>query len=240
VIGQLSLWEVEIFTETMKSSKNKELLEELTSVMSGKTLDAIFPPLLFVLLNNLLSLNVAIIGALGVATILGIYRISKKQKIFYAITGWLGVAMAGGFAFLANNATNFFLPGIISNVVFITAIFISIVIGRPIAALASHLTRGWSLQWFWRDDIKPAYREVTWMWLMLILIRTLLQIYLYIQESVVELAWVNFLLGIPFTIFILLLSYIYGLWRLKQLKGPGIEEYMAQKQPPYKGQTRGF
>lgn len=224
----------------MKISKNQELFEELKSVLGGKTLDAIFPPLLFVLLNSLLTLNIAIIGALGVATLIGIFRLLKKQKSFYALTGWLGVAMAGGFALLANNATNYFLPGIISNVVFISAILISLIIGRPMAALASHLTRGWTLQWFWRDDIKPAYREVTWMWLMLILMRTLLQIYLYLQDSVVELVSINILLGLPFTIFILILSYVYGLWRLKQLNGPGIEEYNTKKQPPYKGQTRGF
>lgn len=224
----------------MKNLRNNELIEELMSVLSGKTLDAIIPPLLFVLLNNLLSLNYAVIGALAVATFLGIIRLMKKQKVFYALTGWLGVALAGGFALLANNATNYFLPGIISNVVFVLAILTSLIIGKPMAALASHLTRGWTLQWFWRDDIKPAYREVTWMWLMLILMRTLLQIYLFLQDSVVELGWVNALLGLPFTIFILLLSYIYGLWRLKRLKGPGIEEFNDQKLPPYKGQTRGF
>ena len=75
---------------------------------------------------------------------------------------------------------------------------------------------------------------------MLILMRTMLQIYLFLQDSVVELFWINTLLGLPFTIFILLLSYIYGLWRLKRLKGPGIEEFNDQKLPPYKGQTRGF
>lgn len=224
----------------MKNLRNNELIEELMNVLSGKTLDAIIPPLLFVLLNNLLSLNYAIIGALAVATFLGIIRLVKKQKAFYALTGWLGVALAGGFALLANNATNYFLPGIISNVVFVLAILISLIIGKPMAALASHLTRGWTLQWFWRDDIKPAYREVTWMWLMLILMRTMLQIYLFLQDSVVELFWINTLLGLPFTIFILLLSYIYGLWRLKRLKGPGIEEFNDQKLPPYKGQTRGF
>jgi len=33
---------------------------------------------------------------------------------------------------------------------------------------------------------------------------------------------------------------VYGLFRLKQLKGPGIEEYNEYQQPPYKDQTRGF
>jgi hypothetical protein len=224
----------------MKNFKNNEIIEELLSILKGNTLDALLPPIIFVVLNNILSLPLAIMGALSVATFFGLYRIFKKQKGFYALTGWLGVALAGGFALLADNATNYFLPGIISNIFFLGVMFVSIIIGRPLAALASHLTRGWTLDWFWRKDIKPAYSEVTWMWLALFIVRTSLQVYLYMQDSVVQLVWVNLLLGLPFTIIILVMSYVYGLWRLKQLKGPGIEEYNAQKQPPYKGQTRGF
>lgn len=224
----------------MKNLKNQEILEELTSILKGNTLDAILPPMIFVVLNNVLSLNLAIVGALVVAASFGVYRLMKKQKSLYALTGFLGVALAGGFALIANNATNYFLPGIISNVFFLVVMFISILVGRPLAALASHITRGWTLHWFWRKDIKPAYSEVTWMWLALFIMRTSLQIYLYMQDNVVQLVWVNLLLGLPFTIFVLVLSYVYGLWRLKQLNGPGIEEYNAQKEPPYKGQTRGF
>jgi hypothetical protein len=78
------------------------------------------------------------------------------------------------------------------------------------------------------------------MWLALFIMRTALQIFLYTQESINQLAWTNLLLGLPFTILVLVISYDYGIWRLKQLKGPGIEEFNEHKHPPYKGQTRGF
>jgi hypothetical protein len=224
----------------MKTSKHQEILEELTSIFKGNTIDAIVPPLIFVLVNNLFSLPIAIFSAVGVAACFGLTRIFKNQKSIYALTGLGGVLLAGGFALLANNATNFFLPGIISNLFFLIVMFVSIVVGRPLAALASHITRGWTLDWFLRSDIKPAYTEVTWMWLALFIMRTALQIYLYVQDSITQLVWTNLLLGLPFTIFVLVISYVYGIWRLKQLKGPGIEEFNDHKQPPYKGQTRGF
>jgi len=47
-------------------------------------------------------------------------------------------------------------------------------------------------------------------------------------------------MGLPFTIAILVISYIYGIWRLRTLKGPGIDEFMEAKEAPYRGQTRGF
>lgn len=224
----------------MKSFNKQEILEEFLTIFNGKTLDAIFPPLFFVLLNNLISLNYAIIGALSIATIIGLIRVLSKQKFFYAIAGWGGVAIASGFAFIADSATNFFLPSILTSSFLVIITIASLIIGKPLAAIASHLTRGWKLDWFWHDDVKPAYREVTWMWLLLFIFRAVLQTTLFLQESVQSLFWVNTLLGLPFTIAILIVSYVYGLWRLKQLKGPGIEEYLTNKQPPYNGQTRGF
>jgi hypothetical protein len=47
-------------------------------------------------------------------------------------------------------------------------------------------------------------------------------------------------MGLPATFLILTISYVYGIWRLKQLGGPGIDEFDAKKQPPYRGQNRGF
>lgn len=48
------------------------------------------------------------------------------------------------------------------------------------------------------------------------------------------------LLGWPVTIVVLVLSYVYGIWRLRKLRGPGVDEFITGKQPPYRGQTRGF
>lgn len=224
----------------MKSSLLKEIVEELLNVFKGKTVDAILPPLFFVILNHFVSLNVAMLSSLALATYYLVFRLVRKHSFVYALSGWIGVALAAGLALLADNATNFFLPGIVSNVFLVIVTLMSLLVGRPLAALASHLTRGWTLSWFYRNDIKPAYTEVTWMWFVLFVIRSGIQILLFIQGDVDQLGWTNLVLGLPFTAFILILSYVYGLWRLKQLQGPGIDEYNLQKQPPYRGQTRGF
>jgi hypothetical protein len=38
----------------------------------------------------------------------------------------------------------------------------------------------------------------------------------------------------------LVISYIYGTWRLKYLRGPSVEEFRAGAEPPWTGQRRGF
>lgn len=217
-----------------------EILEELKSVLSGKSLDAIIPPILYLLVNGQFGLLAAVISAGLTALAFGVFRLSKKQNWSYAFGGLLGVVVAGTLALVANNATNYFLPGILSNALILILALVTLVIDKPMAAYVSHVTRGWTLDWFWLKEIKPAYREVTWMWTAFFLIRTLIQITLYNQSDVSTLVWANIVMGMPVTIVILILSYVYGIWRLKQLKGPGIDEYLHQALPPYRGQNRGF
>jgi hypothetical protein len=117
---------------------------------------------------------------------------------------------------------------------------VTLIIDKPLAAYASHLTRGWKLDWFWRKDVKPAYREVTFMWSLFFMIRTIIQVTLFLSDNVDALVWANTLMGLPVTVAVLVLSYIYGIWRLRKLKGPGIDEYLENKTAPFRGQTRGF
>jgi intracellular septation protein A len=221
-------------------NKGKEILEELTSVLSGKTLDAILPPLIFVIVNSMFGLTAAIIVALILSSTFGIVRLLRKQSGLYALFGTMGILIAGGFAYLADNATNYFLPGIVTNAFVLILSVITLILDKPLAAYASHLTRGWKLDWFWRKDVKPAYREVTYMWSIFFLVRTIIQVTLFLSNNVDALVWANTIMGLPVTVTVLVLSYVYGIWRLRNLKGPGIDEYMENKTAPFRGQTRGF
>ncbi|PKM58280.1 MAG: hypothetical protein CVU98_01700 [Firmicutes bacterium HGW-Firmicutes-3] len=221
-------------------SKYKELVEELKTVISGKTMDALVPPLLFVLLNGRFDLGLASLMATTSALIISTFRFLSKQNWHYAFGGLLGVIIASGFSFFSGNASNYFLPGILSNVLLLILCLLSLMVGKPIAAWASHLSRGWSLDWFWRTDVKPAYTNVTWIWSLFILVRVLILLMLFVSDQPTQLFIWNTILGWPLTIGILLTSYIYGIWKLKRLGGPGIEEFTSGKMPPFQGQTRGF
>jgi len=219
---------------------NREILEELQSVLKGKTLDALVPPLVFVLRQSRVDLWVAVLASALVSVGFALWRRHQKQTTGYALGGLLSVLLAGGFALYANNASNYYLPGILSNTAITLGLIVLVILDRPVAAYLSHLTRGWKLAWFWRSDVKPAYREVSWFWTIVFALATSLRWYFFLQNDVASLAVLSTILGLPFTIAILIPAYIYGLWRLRQLKGPGIDEYLEEKSPPYRGQTRGF
>ncbi len=222
------------------NKKFDEIWEELKSVLSGKTFDALLPPIVFAIANGIFGLQTAVVVAIGLAVLLGLLRVLRKQKWHYALGGLLAVSLAAGLALLTQNAASYFIPGMISSGLLVLGAVLSVIIGKPLAAWASHLTRGWPLDWFWRKDVKPAYVEVTWMWAFFFAVRLGLQIILFRQGDAAQLAWANTLLGWPVTIIVLVLSYIYGIWRLRNLGGPGVDEFQEGKDPPWKGQTRGF
>jgi hypothetical protein len=217
-----------------------EIWEELKSVLSGKTFDTLLPPIIFVIVNAIFGLEIAVIVALGSAALLGVIRLVRKEKWHYALAGFLGVGLAAGLAYLTQSAASYFIPAIISSGLLILGAIISNIIGKPLAAWTSHLTRGWQLDWYWRSDVKPAYSEVTWMWAFFFALRLSLQITLFQQGEAAQLAWANTLLGWPVTILVLVISYVYGIWRLRKLGGPGVDEFEEGAEPPWKGQTRGF
>jgi len=218
----------------------KEIIEELRSVISGKTFDAILPPTIYVISNNIFGLLTGIILAVLVALLLSFYRFRKNETWQYAFGGFIGVIIASSFAYFAGSAENYFLPDAITSGFILLLVIGSLIMKKPLAAWVSHITRGWQLEWFWRKDIKPAYREVTWFWTALLLLRLILQLILYNLGGEGQLAWINLLLGWPFTITVLILSYVYGIWRLKNLDGPSVDEFKDNVQPPWEGQTKGF
>jgi len=222
--------------------KINELLEEFRTVFSGRsnTVDTIIPPLLYALVNTLVGLLPATLSAVGLAVLLTVLRLIRKQSWLYAFSGLVLTLLAAGLAWFTQNAASFFLPDLLTSGILLAAALLSIVAGKPLAAWSSHLTRAWPKEWYWLPNIKPAYTEVTWMWAAFIAARLMVQYALYQQANVSLLGWANVLLGWPVTIAVLVVSYLYGIWRLAKLRGPSVEEFLTHQPAPWKGQRKGF
>jgi hypothetical protein len=224
------------------TNKIKEMVEEFRSVLGGRGgwADSLVPPLVFIIANALAGFEVALWGALGVAFIIGIYRVLKGQQIRYALGGVAGVIASMIIARLVGGAEGYFLPGIITGSLTTLLCFISVFARRPLVAFTSYLARRWPLEWYWHSQVRPAYSEVTLVWGLFFAIRTLLQFYLYQQGEAAALGLAQLLLGWPALVLLLIASYLYGLWRLGNLNGPSVEELNSGAPPPWEGQKRGF
>lgn len=223
-------------------SRSEEILSELRSVVlrQGKWLDSILPPITFIILNALISLQIALAGSLFVAVLIGLYRLLRKESIRYAFGGAGGVILAGLLTWFVGGAQGYFLPGIISGAFTTLICVISLFARRPLVAWTSYLTRRWPLEWYWHPDVRPAYSEVTVAWALFFGLRTLIQFNLFQQQAAGYLGIVQLLTGWPALIILLVASYLYGMWRLQNLQGPSVEEFKTHAEPPWQGQKRGF
>ena len=222
--------------------KAREILEELRTVLAGRSsfLDSLLPPILFVLLNVIWGVQVAIWASLGLAVLIAIYRLFRRQSLLYALGGAGGVALAAAVAYLLGSAEGFFLPTIITGGISFLVALVSVLLGRPMVAYTSYVARRWPLAWYWHPKVRPAYSEVTWAWVVFFGLRLLLQFNLFRQAEASLLGIVQFLTGWPATIILLIVSYLYGTRRLRNLGGPSVEEFKSGAEPPWTGQQRGF
>ncbi|MFC2015387.1 DUF3159 domain-containing protein [Chloroflexota bacterium] len=222
--------------------KLSEILEELRMVLAGRTkiLDSILPPLFFVLLNAIWDMQVAIWASLGLAVVIAIYRLFRRQSLLYALGGAGGVALAAAVASLLGRAEGFFLPTMVSGAITVLLCLVSVLVRRPLVAFTSFVARRWPLNWYWHPKVRPAYSEATWIWVVFFGLRLLLQFNLFQGEAASLLGIVQLLTGWPATIVLLIVSYLYGTWRLRNLGGPSVEEFKSGAEPPWEGQQRGF
>jgi hypothetical protein len=224
-----------------KQTKTRELLEEFRSVMGKVGLfDTILPPVLFLLLNNFAGFQIAMIGSLGIAIVIGILRLSRKQSLVYALAGVGSVGLAIAVALLFGRSEGYFLPGIVNGGITVALAVVSLLIHKPMVAWTSYLARRWPIEWYWHEQVRPAYTEVTLAWTIFFALRLWWQVALFQGQNVNQLTLVNTLTGWPATILLLVFSYLYGTWRLAQLHGPSVEEFRNNTPAPWQSQRRGF
>jgi hypothetical protein len=142
-------------------AKLREIGQELRTVRSGRSnlIDSILPPLVFVLANAIWQFSAAAWSALGVALVILVLRLRRRQRLACAAGGIAGVALAVVLARLLGRAEGFFLPGILSGGLTVLACLTSVIARRPLVAWTSYVARRWPRAWYWHPRVcLPAAR----------------------------------------------------------------------------------
>ena len=71
------------------------------------------------------------------------------------------------------------------------------------------------------------------MWGVAFAARLALEFWFFQRQALGALGAARVFLGWPFTVFLLVVSYIYRLWRLGKLEGPSMEEFKTKADPPW-------
>jgi len=170
--------------------------------------ESMAPTVLFVLGyfasgNNLL---IAVVLSLGVALVLAIAKVVRGEKAVRVITGLLGVAVAALFAAYQDDPLGFFQIRVLANILSALAFALSILIKRPLMGVIIGPIMGTGMRWRKDPDLLRAYSRVTWLWVILSLVRAAIQIPL-IQNN--QLAWLG---ATPFLFYGLVALTIAASW----------------------------
>lgn len=148
--------------------------------------------------------NLAAIVAVGIGVVLTLARLVRGQTPQFAVSGLVGIALAGFIVSRTGRAEDFFLPGLFINLAYAAAYLISILVRWPLMGviIATITSQGTG----WRKDpaMMRAYTRASWIWVGLFVTRLAVQLPLYLAGALVALGTARVAMGIPL--------FALGLW----------------------------
>jgi len=154
------------------------------------------------------DIRLAAIIAVSLAAVLTLTRVVRRQTPLYALSGVLGVAIAGYIASRTGRAEDFFLPGLLLNLAYGGAYAISIAVRWPLLGVIVAGISGSGMEWR-RDPVRRrAYARASWVWVGLFLARVAVQLPLYLAGALVALGTARVVMGVPLFALVIWLSWL--------------------------------
>jgi len=185
----------------------KELLSKAIGGWRG-LVDSALPSMLFILIFVFQqNLNNALIAALILGGILLLIRLFEKKPLTQVISGFVGLSISVLITWRTKDASNFFLTGIITNAVYGFALLVSVLIRKPLIGYLVGSLVGDTSGWLKHPLLVRAYTIVTWLWIGVFGLRLVVQVPLYLNDSVALLGSVKIFLGWPLYLLSVWLTY---------------------------------
>jgi Protein of unknown function (DUF3159) len=168
---------------------------------SGALITAI-PTAVFIVVNVLTTLRVAILAAVGSALLLTGYRLIRRQSIQQAMSGLFGVIVAAIIAARTGQARGYFLLGIWTSFVYAVPFAISMLVRRPLVGLAWEFLDPTPAEvddppWYRRRELLRAYTWATLGATLVFLSRGIVQAMLYHRNATGWLAFARIAMSYP-------------------------------------------
>ncbi|HPI97113.1 MAG TPA: DUF3159 domain-containing protein [Synergistales bacterium] len=222
--------------------KYYELRDEFRQVVKGDSpfIEAFLPLLIFLLIASIWDARFAAVPGFVAGAALTARDLKRGRPLLYSLGGLAILVIAMIAVLISGKAGTILLPGVGTNGLLFLLCLVSMPAKRPFVAWTSYFARHYPLGWYWHPRVRPAYSEVTLLWALFFGIRLSLQVLMLGSEKHLFILVFSLFSGWPAILTLLVISYLYGTWRLKNLGGPGVEEFSRGDPPPWKGQKRGF
>lgn len=165
------------------------------------------PVVTFVVVSGLSGLLPAIASALGVATLVLVWRLIRRASTQPAWSGFAGVAVCALIAYLVGQSKGYFLLGIWMSLLWAVVFALSVLIRRPVVGYAWRWAGGRDRGW--RDVPRAVYAFdiATVCWTLVFAARFVVQRILYDADQTGWLGVARIGMGWPLTLLAALATY---------------------------------
>ena len=192
--------------------EEKDDKAKVLDALGGKKglLDSGLPAVLFLIIFNISDdLQVALYGAIGTSIVLTIIRLAMKDTIQHVISGLIGVLFCAYLANRSGNASDFYIPKLLTNLAYGSAYLIANLAGWPIIGVILGPLLGENFLWRKNPQRKRAYMRAGWLWVAMFFGRIAVQYPIYKSGNVNLLGTVNLAMGYP-----LFIATAWGTWMI--------------------------
>jgi len=173
-------------------------------------IDSGIPSIIFLVVFNLKDqLQPALIASVSVSALLTIIRLAMRETIQHAVSGLIGSLVCAWFANRTGNASDLYIPKLLTNLGYGTVYLIANLAGWPVLGLILGPILGENLQWRKDPARARAYKRASWLLVGMFFTRIAVQYPIYRSGNVNLLGTVNLAMGYP-----LFLATAYGSWMI--------------------------
>ena len=202
-------------------SQHNEDRDKVVNALGGKKglIDSGVPSIVFLVVFNISKeVNTAIMSALALSLILAIFRLIKKDTIQHSVSGVIGVLICAYFANKSGNASDFYIPKLLTNLGYGTVYLIANLVGWPILGVVLGPLLGENFTWRNNPARKRMYVKASWIWVAMFFSRIAVQYPIYKSGNVKLLGTVNLAMGYP-----LFFAAAYGTWLVIKSGPPAVK-----------------
>lgn len=216
------------------SDKIREVRDEFNEIARGRdhSFEALLPFVVFFILALVWRIDIAAGVAFTIGLLFLARNLLRSRSLIPPLSGLLVLAIGIFAVYRSGRAGDVLLSNIGTNGLVLFLCLASLVAGRPFVAWTSYFARHYPLAWYWHPRVRPAYTEVTILWVIFFGSRLFLQLLLLRSGREAALLVFSILSGWPSVVGLLVASYLYGTWRLRNLGGPSVERYAEAARLP--------
>ena len=166
------------------------------------------PVAVLVPVSTAFGLMPAIVAALGVAALILVWRLIRRDSVQPAISGFIGVGISALIAWIVGASKGYFLLGIWTSLIWAAVFAVSVLIRRPVVGYVWSWVQGHDRAWRSSRRAVLAFDIATLTWVLVFASRFLVQRHLYDADQTGWLGVARIAMGWPLTAVAALVTYL--------------------------------